>query len=360
LRLLARQQLARPGQGSTTPGAVAGALLAHPMRSASDELIAADLEIAADSSTKPAVVARLIAARAEVDEEDGLALARWLNRRQAYREAIDFIGRQRALGGTDWLLVYLDAHAGLDLWGEVFAMLDAETVVGLSDSIRLLFLARAAQESGDDLRAEDAWREMHRLLVYERAELVSFIAAYAVRIGETAQAEKAYWNLARREETALEGFLGVIRCQPSNRPAADLIPIYDELLTKFPGLSEARSDHTYLRLLAGRDVFDAAMLAMEMHRANPQSLATLSIAALGQLRLGDPPAAGVLYDGKTILWSTAPQPWVAVRVAVLRANGSGDEAESLTALISTDQLRPEERDLLSMQLVGDPSLSLAR
>lgn len=360
LRLLAHQQLARPGEGSTTPVAVATALLAHPMRSANDELIAADLEIVAEPGAKSAIVARLLEARADAGEEEALALARWLNRRQAYTEAIGFIGRERALGGSEWLLVYLDAQAGLDRWGDIFTMLDAETVVGLSDSIRALFLARAAEESGDSARAVDAWREMHRLLVYERPELVSFIAAYAARIGALEQAEKAYWNLARRDETSLEGFLGVIKCQPTSRPAADLIPIYEELLTKFPNLSEARSDHTYLQLLAGRNVFDAAMLAMEMHRGNPQSLATLSVAALGQLRLGDPPAALVLYDGKTILWSTAPQPWIAVRVAVLRANGSDDEAESLTALIRTERLRPEERDLLSIRDPGEATLSLAR
>jgi hypothetical protein len=346
LRLLASQQVTCSGQGSVTPTQVAQALTAHPLHSADDTLLAADLQILENPASKPALIASLRKARSKASDEDNLALARWLNRRLAYQETIDFIGRDRALSDAKWLLIYLDAHAGLERWNDVFTMLDAETVGGLSDSIRLLFLARAADKSGERQRAEDTWREMQRGLVFEKPEVVAFIAAYAMRIGERDQALKAYSTLAHRKETALEGFLGLIRCWPSTSPAAELLPIYTEFLEVYPNLAEARCDFTYIQLLTNQNLSEAATEARTLHQKDPSSLATLSVAALGFLKKGDAANADALYNGKMIAWSSAPAPWKTIRAAVLYAVGKTAEADSLSATIKKSQLRPEERALL--------------
>ena len=346
LRLLAAQQLIQPGSGSVKSSDIATALTVHPLHSGDDLLLAADLQITDNPDSKPALIAALRQSRANSPEQDSLALARWLNRRMFYKDAIEFVGRERALSDSKWLLIYLDAHAGLDRWNDVFAMLDAETVVGLSESIRLLFLARAADESGDHTKAEDTWREMHRGLAYEKPEVVSFIAAYAMRIGERDQAIKAYTTLSRGKETALEGFLGLIRCWPSDAPASELIPVYKEFLETYPNLGEARCDLAYLQLLANQNIFEAAATARDLYQAAPSSLAPLSVAALGHLKTGEASQADALYEGKLIPWSTAPAPWRTVRAAVLYATGKTVEANELAATIKKSQLRPEERALL--------------
>jgi len=346
LRLLGAQSLAPRGAESLKTDQVADKLLAHALHTPDDALLALDLRILENPSAQPALLAQTMAERSSGSPDEALAFARWLNRRIHYKESVDFIGRERATSNPDWLLLYLDALAGLERWNDIFTMLDADTIIGLSDSIRLLFLARAAEKSGERERADESWREMQLGLAYEKPEVVSFIAAYALRIGEREQAIKAYTALSHRKETALEGFLGLIRCWPPNTPAAELLPLYQEFTDSFPTLAEARSDQTYLKLLTNEKPATTAAIAKEFYDNAPQSLAALSIAALGMLKTGTAAEADALYNGKTISWLSAPAAWKTVRAAVLYGIGKKKEADELARTINKSQLRPEERALL--------------
>ena len=346
LRLLGGQILAQRTTEALQADKTADKLLAHPLHTPDDVLLALDLRIMQNPSAKPALLAQTMSERTSGAPDDALAFARWLNRRLHYKESVDFIGRERAASNPDWLLLYLDALAGLERWNDIFTMLDADTIIGLSDSIRLLFLARAAEKSGDLESAGESWREMQLGLAYEKPEVVSFIAAYALRIGEREQATKAYTTLSRRKETALEGYLGLIRCWPQNTSAAELLPLYQEFTDSFPMLAEARSDQTYLKLLTNDKPATAAAIAKEFYDNTPQSLASLSIAALGMLKTGNPSGADALYEGKTIAWLSAPTAWRTVRAAVLYGIGKKKEADELVRTINKSQLRPEERALL--------------
>ena len=346
LRLLGAQILAHRTTESLQADKIADKLLAHPLHTPDDVLLALDLRIMQNPAAKPALLAQTMSERTSGAPDDALAFARWLNRRLHYKESVDFIGRERAASNPDWLLLYLDALAGLERWNDIFTMLDADTIIGLSDSIRLLFLARAAEKSGDLESAGESWREMQLGLAYEKPEVVSFIAAYALRIGEREQATKAYTTLSRRKETALEGYLGLIRCWPQNTSAAELLPLYQEFTDSFPMLAEARSDQTYLKLLTNDKPATAAAIAKEFYDNTPQSLASLSIAALGMLKTGNPSGADALYEGKTIAWLSAPTAWRTVRAAVLYGIGKKKEADELVRTINKSQLRPEERALL--------------
>jgi len=346
LRLLGGQFLAQRTTEALQADKTADKLLTHPLHTPDDVLLALDLRIMQNPSAKPALLAQTMSERTSGAPDDALAFARWLNRRLHYKKSVDFIGRERAASNPDWLLLYLDALAGLERWNDIFTMLDADTIIGLSDSIRLLFLARAAEKSGDLESAGESWREMQLGLAYEKPEVVSFIAAYALRIGEREQATKAYTTLSRRKETALEGYLGLIRCWPQNTSAAELLPLYQEFTDSFPMLAEARSDQTYLKLLTNDKPATAAAIAKEFYDNTPQSLASLSIAALGMLKTGNPSGADALYEGKTIAWLSAPTAWRTVRAAVLYGIGKKKEADELVRTINKSQLRPEERALL--------------
>lgn len=346
LRHLTAQMLALQDSKPDDIESLAQRIEAHPLRNSDDTLLAAELRLLANPAARPALIAQLSAERANASDEEALEYARWLNRRKAHREAIEFIGADRARSNSDWLLVYLDAHAALDLWNEIFAMLENTQVAGLSDSIRMLFLARAAKESGENAKAQEIWRETQRSLAFEKPEVISFVAAYALRIGERDQAIRAYTTLSRRKETALEGYLGLIRSWPPNTPASEILPVYQSFVESFPNIPEAANDLTYLQLLTNRDIFDATLRALEALRKDPNTLAPLSIAALAQLRNNEPEKAEALYEGRFIAWSTAPAPWKTIRAAVLLANGKTDEANELLATIDRSQLRPEERALL--------------
>ena len=346
LRILAKQTIDEGTKNSPESLALAKSLEAHPLRANADYFLAGQLQILHDPASKRAVLSKLSTRLSTQSEEEQISYARWLAARQYQEESLAFIGRDRALAKTEWLLIYLDALAGLGRWNDVFTMLDANAVSGLSESIRMLFLARAAQKSGDSENAAKNWREMHLSLQYEKPEVVSFVAAYTMRIGENEQAAKVFTVLARRRESALEGYLGIIRCTPKNSPAIDLIPVYNEFLEVFPNLEEARSDRAYLQLLTNQSGFDAAVLARDNLKKSPNSLAAMSIAALALLKDGEPAQADEIYKDKLIAWSTAPEPWKNIRAAVLYANGKKSEADEIASTIRKDQLRPEERALL--------------
>ena len=346
LRLLAQQQLLRPTPADTQNDKVADKILTHRLHTPDDALLALDLQIRENPAAKPALLSQMATVRMAGSPDDAMSFARWMNRRLNHKETIKFIGRERASSNLDWLLIYLDALAGMEQWNEIFSLLDAETVSGLSDSIRLLFLARAAKNSGDEGRSDECWRDLHLGLMYEKPEVVSFVAAYALRIGEREQAVKAYKTMSRRRETALEGFLGLIRCSPRNTPAGELLPIYKELTHEFPMLAEAQNDLVYLKLLTDEDLKGTAAMAKEIQNTDPPTLASLSIASLALLNTGHPEEADAVYDGKTISWNSAPAPWKVVRAAVLHAAGKKAEASELAATIGRAQLRPEEIALL--------------
>ena len=349
LRLLAAQTLVQRGLEFLKSDKTADKLLAHPLHTPDDSLIALDLQLLENPAAKPALLAQTMAERSAGPPDDALAFARWLNRRLHYAASVEFIGRERAVAHADWLLLYLDALAGLERWNDIFNLLDAETIIGLSDSIRLLFLARAAEKSGDKEKADQSWREMQLGLAYEKPEVVSFIAAYALRIGEREQAIKAYTSLSHRKETALEGYLGLIRCWPQNTPAAELLPLYQEMTESFPMLTEAKNDQIYLKLLTNDKPATTAAIASEIYNTTPQSLATLSINALGMLKTGKPAEADTLYNNKSISWLSSPPQWRVVRASVLYAIGKKKEADEITRTINKSQLRPEERTLLPVQ-----------
>ncbi len=346
LRLLAKLHLDGAMPSGTVMKGLGDQLAAHPLRNANDALIVADLRIKENPARTQAVIEELRRVRSNGNPDEEIAFARWLNKRKAYQEVIDFIGKERALSSSTWLLIYLDAMAAQNRWPEIFAMLDTDSLVGLSETLRSLLLARSAEKTGDKVKAEEAWREMHRNLVYEKPEGALFIAAYAIKSGNIKEGLKAFWTLARRPDTAIQGFLGLIRFTPKAASAAELLPVYSEMLESFPNFQEARSDYAYLCLLSGNNLEEAGEVSREILAKDPNSLAAISVAALAYYKSGEFSKAASLYDGKMVLWKTAPPQWKAVRVAVLFALGRNKEAAELAATIDVSNLRPEERQLL--------------
>jgi tetratricopeptide (TPR) repeat protein len=349
-RILARLAL-RSGSGSSlfTPGETARlASLFGALRGAtsSDRLLCADLQIAADPSAMESIITLLETERKGAPRNEMLEYARWLNMHQMPRRVIDFAGETLPREDTDWLLIVLDARSALGEWKGIPALLESPAGQGVPDAVKHLYLARIATVSGHKERAEEEWRRVGGLLHLEKPETLAYIAGYEEQIGAYDRASRAYRELADRKETAALGLIGMIRCQPRTSPAGKLIPLYEELLRVSPGQPEAEGDLAYLRLLLNADVVTSDETARRLMEARPDSLASISTAALGRLRLGDPKGALRLYEGKSIDWSAAPEPWRAVRVAVLNANGDAVAASRLASTIASDRLRPEEAELL--------------
>jgi len=352
-RIMAQLLLAPP-QGISIPNASAeamslsGVFKSLPGVKPSDELMAADLAIKGDPSTKEEVVARLVKARRLAPRDAQLDLARWLNGRGCQKEVIAMAGTDRPANDTDWLLVVLDAKSTLGDLRDIPRMLATPAGSGIQDAVRHLYLARIAMMNGEVSVAEEEGRTVGASLHLEKPGTLAYIAGYEEQIGAYERAARTYREMADREETKVNGLVGLIRCQPRDASAKKLIPFYEELEVALPDNQDVACDLTYLRLLAKDDVVAAAAKAEKLFLAQPNALTRLSTAALGRLRTGDANGALEIYRDKEIDWNGAAAPWRAIRCAVLKANGQQAEARNLEIGIEAAQLRPEERELMGM------------
>ena len=354
-RLLARlalqnQAVEGGGLNASELMEVARMLPALPGHQNSDVLLAADLEIKATPSSKDAVVNRLTESARNASRQESLELARWLNAKGLYDRVISLAGKDNPYDDTDWMLIVLDAQSALGHWSEVEKMLSSPAGAGIPEAVRHLYLARVATMRGNSAGAEEEWRSVSGSLQREKPETLSYIAGYEERIGAFDRAARTYRAMADRKESQIPGLVGLIRSQPVNTPVSVMIPLYEELIAAAPQFSEATGDLAYLKLLKKEDVQSALRTSETLLTSQPDSLARISAVALGYLRNEDPRAALQIYQGKQIDWSSAPEPWKAVRIAVLRAAGESVAADALSASVVPARLRPEERELLTERL----------
>lgn len=315
-----------------------------------DRLLAADLEVHADPSRLKPVAERLGRGIDSAPRAEKLEFARWLNNRGLHGETMALAGAEAPRQDTDWLLVVLDARSQKGEWREIPRMMDSPAGAGIPEAVRHLYLARAAMMTGNGGEAEEEWRHVGGALALEKTETLAYIAGYEEQIGLPEKAARTYREMANRKESAVPGLVGMIRCQAPTASASSLIPMYEELVSAAPSMTEARGDLGYLKLLRERDraeIEQAAAMEELLLTEQPDAMARISAAALGRLRLGNIRGALDLYEGRRIDWEVIPEPWKAVRVAVLSASGDQVAADRLTASIDPSKLRPEERDLLS-------------
>ncbi len=322
-----------------------------PGHQTGDVLLAADLEIKADPSTKEAVVQRIKGAFNNAPRQELLELARWLNANGLYDQVISLAGKDHPNEDTDWMLIVLDAQSAQQNWPVVEKMLSSPAGAGIPEAVRHLYLARVATMRGNTAGAEEEWRSVSGSLQREKPETLNYIAGYEERIGAFDRAARTYRAMADRAESRVPGLVGLIRSQPVNASASIMMPLYEELVATAPEFREATGDLAYLKLLKKEDVQSAFDTSVTLLSNQPDSLARLSAVALGYLRKDDPGAAVQIYRGKQIDWAAAPEPWKAVRVAVLRASGDPLAADALLESVDSEKLRPEERELLCAKTV---------
>lgn len=353
-RLLARlshQNQAIEGGGLSTSELleVARLLPTLPGHQWGDVLLAADVEIRAIPSSQESVVKQVIDASLRAPRQELLELARWLNSKGLYDRVVLLAGKDNPNNDTDWMLIVLDAESALQHWPEVEKMLSSPAGAGIPEAVRHLYLARVAIMTGNSAAAQEEWRSVNGSLQREKSETLNYIAGYEERIGAFDRAARTYRTMADRKESQISGLLGLIRSQPVSAPVSVMIPLYEELVVAAPQFREAMGDLAYLKLLKQEDVEASLAISKKLLASQPDSLARISAVGLGYLRNGNPKAAFDLYQGKQIEWPGAPEPWKAVRIAVLRASGETAAADTLSASVTPDRLRPEERKLLGGQ-----------
>ena len=115
LRLLANLALSEKRAGADS--ALPQKLRAHPLHTPDDLLLAASVEILGHPADEKRIVGALKESRATASDAEQLAFARWLNRRGGFEDSLAFAGEERTRKNDEWLLVALDALAGMALAG---------------------------------------------------------------------------------------------------------------------------------------------------------------------------------------------------------------------------------------------------
>jgi hypothetical protein len=118
------------------------------------------------------------------------------------------------------------------------------------------------------------------------------------------------------------------------------------MLAKFPNVKEGKNDLAYLNLLENRQLPESIRAVGDLVVDAPHMLAYRTSLALSELVQGKFKAADSVYRGIELDWTTVNPGWVAVRAAVLGANGQKDEARLLVDPINPDLLRDGEKKLL--------------
>ena len=331
----------------------------HPALPPRLRVAAWDLMLVTQPAAADRTYADFLAKWRESPLPDRLEAARWLN--QHHKSAMSLqLSEPEQETSSDWFLVYLDALAATGRWDSVLEKLKSPTgaAAEMPAALRSVFTMRARTELGQAFDKSEVWRDIQILVPTDTVSNQLYIAQYAEKTGETRQAAIIFQRLLDgtragstfkqdlSKEEKLLCYSSLIRLAPGTAPAAELLPLFEGLLAEFPEMAEAANDAIYLSLLTGKSDADLRARSRELLAKNPAVLAYRTTVALGELHGGDASAADKLYDGWQIDWSTAPDRFKVVRVAVLEAIGKKGEAQTLREAIDAKRLRPEEAKLL--------------
>jgi hypothetical protein len=347
LRLLAAYAMQHPNDSTLPFQKLANSIRDHTLHGGLDLLAAADLDLVHEPKLKEGLVGSLVRDFANAPKDSALAFAEWLIFYKEYQAAIDFIREKRAVSEDVWFFPYLVALARLENWEEMNLFLRGWNLPLTAPSLRLLFLAHAAEKNGDEERAKGLWSELEIRCINEPAPFARLLVETAWKFGHPEEAKRLAWALARNKETSAEGFRLVINQQPTSSSSREWIPIYQEMLEYLPDSPTARRGLAYHQLMAEENVPQAAEIALAEHKKSPNKRATCHLAALALLRLGEIAQADALYDALP-LRKNAPAAKQAIRVAILRKMNRSDQADALTATIDSAKLNPEEQMLLAL------------
>jgi hypothetical protein len=208
-----------------------------------------------------------------------------------------------------------------------------------------LYRARVARELKKDRQAATHWAQAH-WLAGDNVRALWYLAEYAERLGQSAEAIKAYRRLTRNGEAARPAFLALVRLTERTEGTAVLRSVLQEVATRFPDDPAPRIDLAYLDLLSGVNLAQAKAVAQQLCSQHPEMPAYRTTLALAHLRHNETAAAQALFQDTRVDGSSLLPGWQAVRTAVLGASGNREAARQLARQIAADRLKPEERALV--------------
>lgn len=348
-----------PGGATMSPLEVADALENHPDARPAHKLLALEVRARQDPALTDQYVADAVerfgnAARlaqtyqggADLADETLLALATWLNKIGRSAKTLEVLPEARAIQRQDFFLQYVNALAALQRWSQVKDLFLSEHSV-VDPMVQHMYLAVAQAHLGSATAATNEWQRA--LQVANTPEKLLMVAANAEQNSATDIANAAYSEAIKTAPTNRAAYAGRLRLALAGGKTAQAQTIAAEIAQIWPDDTAARNQAAYLRLLLGAsgDAAEAAerdaQVLVAKEPRNWQARATLGLACL---RLGrNKEALAAIREPRVT--GVEPPGALAVRAAILAANGYEDGARSDARLLAAKPLLPEERALIA-------------
>ena len=282
----------------------------------------------------------------ELADETLAALAAWLNKIGRPAKTLEVLPEARAMQRQDLFLSYLTALASLQRWNDIKAVLVSERS-SIDPLFQHMFLAVAQAHLGSTAATTNEWQRA--LEVANTTQKLIALAKYAEQNSANDIADSAFAGAIKISPKNREAQAGRLRLALAAGQTAQAQEITAEMARLWPDDAATRNLDAYLRLLLGAsgDAAEAAereaQVLVAKEPRNWQARATLGLACL---RLGRRQEAFAAIREPRVT-GVEPPGALAVRAAILAANGYTDPARNDARLVSANPLLPEERALIA-------------
>lgn len=280
------------------------------------------------------------------DDETLGDLAGWLNKIGRPEKTSEVLSQTRASQRPGLFLHYLNALAALQRWNEIRNLLISERFP-IEPVLQHMYLAVAQTRLGSAAGATNEWQRA--LEAANTPEKLLALANYAEQNSANDIADAAYGGAIKIEPKKREAYTGRLRLALAMGHTAQAQTIAAEITQLWPDNAEARNQAAYLRLLLGAS--DGAAEAAEREafvlvRKEPRNWLARATLGLARLRLGRNKDALTAIRDLRVTGVEPPGP-LAVRAAILAANGYEEGARNDAQLLGAKPLLPEERALIA-------------
>jgi hypothetical protein len=285
-------------------------------------------------------------AGADLADETLLALASWLNKIGRPAKTLDVLPQARAAQRQELFLQYINALAALQRWSDVKDVLSSERFP-IEPVVQHMYLAIAQARLGSETGASNEWQRA--LEAANTPGKLIALANYAEQNSAIDIADAAYSNAIKIPPKNREAYAGRLRLALAAGKTAQAQGIAAEIARLWPDDAAARNQDAYLRLLLGASdgVAEAGERDAEvLVRKEPLNWSARATLGLARLRLGRNKDALAVFR-KTRVTGTEPPGALAVRAAILAANGYEEGARGDAQNLRGERLLPEERALIA-------------
>jgi tetratricopeptide (TPR) repeat protein len=291
-------------------------------------------------------LAQIYEGSAELADETLAALAGWLNKIGRPAKTLEVLPQARAAQRQDLFLPYLDALAALQRWTDIKDVLTSERFP-IPPVLQHMYFAVAQTHLGSATGATNEWQRA--LEVANTAEKSLALAKYAEQNAVNDIAEAAYSEAIKIAPKNREAYTGRLRVAMAAGHTAQAQTIAAEIAQLWPDDATARIQDSYLRLLLGAS--DGAAEGAEhdaevLVRKEPRNWLARATLGLARLRLGRTKDALTAIRDLRVTGVEPPGP-LAVRAAILAANGYEEGARNDARILGAKPLLPEERALIA-------------